>query len=79
MMQCAARDASGGDRRLRPGLIAEILRFYDLLRRQGKTAARFDELLIEALSKDAEDDRGARRTSERRCSNARWSVRFVML
>ena len=47
--------------RLRPGLIAEILRFYDQLRRQARNVARFEELLEEALSKDAEHDRGAER------------------
>ena len=65
MMQSAAREAStalglaGGSPR--PGLLAEMLRFYDQLRRQGRHVARFEELLSETLSKDAEHDRGAER------------------
>ena len=65
MVRSAARDArdasSGEARQLRPGLIAEMLRFYDQLRRQARTVARFEELLEEALLKDAEHDRGAER------------------
>ena len=38
-----------------------MLRFYDQLRRQARNVARFEELLDEALSKDAEHDRGAER------------------
>ena len=65
MVQSAARE--GGergvrkDRRLRPGFIAEMLRFYDQLRRQARNVARFEELLDEALLRDAEHDRGAER------------------
>jgi len=46
---------------LRPGLVAETLRFYDQLRRQSRTIHRFEELLEETLGTDAEDDRGAAR------------------
>jgi RecB family exonuclease len=46
---------------LRPGLVAEMLRFYDQLRRQGQQVGRFEELLEEALNRDAEFDRGAAR------------------
>jgi hypothetical protein len=53
------------DRRLafqiRPGLVSEMLRFYDQLRRQSQHAARFDELMTEALEGDATTDRGAER------------------
>ncbi len=42
---------------LRPGLIAEMLRFYDQLRRQQQSVQRFEELLRERLEGD--DDRGA--------------------
>src|SRR5688572_14950306 len=63
MVQAAAREASlsKGGSRLRPGLVAEMLRFYDQLRRQARDVARFEELLDEALSRDSEHDRGARR------------------
>jgi RecB family exonuclease len=38
--------------RLRPGLIAEMLRFYDHLRRQSQSIDRFEELIDEALGPD---------------------------
>ena len=41
--------------RLRPGLVAEVLRFYDLLRRQSQQVARFEALLEEALGRDDPD------------------------
>jgi RecB family exonuclease len=44
---------------LRPGLVAEMMRFYDQLRRQGQGVDRYEELLVEAL--DADSDRGAER------------------
>jgi RecB family exonuclease len=46
---------------VRPGLVAEMLRFYDQLRRQGQTVDRFEELLVGSLD-DA--DRGAARLLE---------------
>jgi RecB family exonuclease/inactivated superfamily I helicase len=49
---------------IRSGLIAEIVRFYDQLRRQGQGIARFEELLVDALDRDAELDRGATRMLE---------------
>ena len=45
---------------LRPGLVAEMLRFYDQLRRQSQTVNRFEELIGERLGGD-ETDRGAAR------------------
>jgi len=48
--------------RLRPGLVAEMLRFYDQLRRQRQTVARFSELVTGAMSGD--DDRGAARLQQ---------------
>lgn len=45
---------------LRPGLVAEMLRFYDHLRRQSQQVDRFEELISDALGSD-EIDRGARR------------------
>ena len=62
MVRSAVREVSPGEAwRLRPGFIAEMLRFYDQLRRQARSVARLEELLDEALLNDAEHDRGAER------------------
>jgi RecB family exonuclease len=47
--------------RLRPGLIVEVLRFYDDLRRRHRTVDAFDRLLGDTLSASADYDRGAER------------------
>jgi RecB family exonuclease len=47
--------------RLRPGLIVEILAFYDELRRRNRTVDRFERLMIEGLEPSADIDRGAER------------------
>jgi len=47
---------------VRPGLIAEMLRFYDQLRRQRQSVQRFEELIGERL--DGDEDRGAMRLLE---------------
>jgi RecB family exonuclease len=47
--------------RLRPGLVAEILRFYDTLRRTGKDVDTFERLALGALEPGAVIDRGAER------------------
>jgi RecB family exonuclease/inactivated superfamily I helicase len=64
--QAAAR-AAASDRtlafRLRPGLVAELLRFYDLLRRQSQQVQRFEELISDALG-PSDIDRGAQRMRE---------------
>jgi hypothetical protein len=61
----AALDAAGRGApapfRLRPGLIVEILGFYDELRRRDKTVAAFERLMIASLEASAEIDRGAER------------------
>jgi RecB family exonuclease len=61
----AALDAAGRGTpapfRLRPGLIVEILGFYDELRRRDKTVAAFERLMIASLEASAEIDRGAER------------------
>jgi ATP-dependent helicase/nuclease subunit B len=44
---------------LRPGLVAEMLRFYDQLKRQSQSVDRFEELLLDELAGDR--DRGADR------------------
>ena len=46
--------------RLRPGLVAEVVRFYDQLRRQRQSADRFEELMSDSLAGHP-DDRGAER------------------
>jgi RecB family exonuclease len=46
--------------RLRAGLVAEMLRFYDQLKRQSQAVRRFEELITDALA-GAVDDRGAAR------------------
>ena len=46
---------------LRPGLVAEILRFYDQLRRQSQQAGRFAELIEEAVGAASPVDVGAER------------------
>jgi len=65
MAQAAAREASdaAGDLpfKVRPGLVAEMLRFYDQLRRQSQQVKRFEELITEALGGGDLDDRGAER------------------
>ena len=47
--------------RLRPGLIAEMLRFYDSLRRRQKDVATFQRLVLGMLEPGASYDRGAER------------------
>ena len=47
--------------RLRPGLIAETLRFYDALRRHEKDVDAFERLALGMLEPGAELDRGAAR------------------
>ena len=47
--------------RLRPGLVAEILRFYDTLRRNRKDVNTFERLALGALEPGAAIDRGAER------------------
>jgi RecB family exonuclease len=63
--QAAASDAlrETGDLpfQIRPGLITEMLRFYDQLRRQSQQVSRFDELITGALAGDSTLDRGAER------------------
>ena len=47
--------------RLRPGIVAALLAFYDQLRRRRRTVDAFERLLVEELEPSAELDRGARR------------------
>jgi RecB family exonuclease len=66
IMQGAARQAADAvpdlPFRLRPGLAAEILRFYDLLRRQSQQVSRFETLFEQALGIEPDEtgsDRGS--------------------
>ncbi len=65
MAQAAALDAVQDVGELpftvRPGLVAELLRFYDQLRRQSQLVKRFEELITEALGGGELDDSGAER------------------
>jgi RecB family exonuclease len=56
----AAREGAELPFQIRPGLVAEILRFYDHLRRQSQQVKRFEELIVDALG-GAHGDRGAER------------------
>jgi RecB family exonuclease len=60
---CGAARAAGVEPpfRLRPGLTAEILRFYDELRLNGKDTGDFERLAVGELEPAADDDRGAAR------------------
>jgi RecB family exonuclease len=57
----AARDAGTLPFQIRPGLVSEMLRFYDQLRWQSQNLDRFDELITAALVGDSTADRGADR------------------
>jgi RecB family exonuclease len=65
MMRAASGEAAAAGApapfHLRPGLVAEVVRFYDQLRRQGQSVSRFEELLTENLARDTDLDRGAER------------------
>jgi RecB family exonuclease len=47
--------------RLRPGIVAALLAFYDQLRRHRRSVDAFERLLVDELEPSAEFDRGARR------------------
>ena len=68
--QAAARAAAaaGGELsfQLRPGLIAEMLRFYDHLRRQSQQVNRFEELILESLGPEDVDRATARMRTQTR-------------
>jgi RecB family exonuclease len=65
MVRAAADEAAAAGAappfHLRPGLVAEVVRFYDQLRRQGQSVTRFEELLADSLAGDTDLDRGAER------------------
>jgi RecB family exonuclease len=47
--------------RLRPGVVKAMLRFYDEIRRQSQSVARFEELLEQSLGGPEDTDRGTQR------------------
>jgi RecB family exonuclease len=49
---------------IRPGLVAEMLEFYDGVRRHGRTVADFERVAVAALERDLDTDRGAVRMLE---------------
>ena len=57
----AAAAGSAPPFRLRPGIVAALLAFYDQLRRRRRSVDAFERLLVEELEPSAELDRGARR------------------
>ena len=57
----AASEGAALPFQIRPGLVAEMLRFYDHLRRQSQQVSRFEALIIEMLGGPAGDDRGVER------------------
>jgi RecB family exonuclease len=65
ILGAAARDAIDSGAvppfRLRPGLIAEMLAFYDALHGQQRTIEAFERNVSAQLDRDADLDRGARR------------------
>jgi len=65
MLGAAAREAVDAGAvppfRLRPGLIAEMLAFYDALARQQRTIDTFERIVVDDLEPRAEVDRGAER------------------
>src|SRR5262249_48115975 len=57
----AAQEVGDLPFQIRPGLVGEMLRFYDQLRRQSQSVTRFDELIAAALEGESTGDRGAER------------------
>jgi RecB family exonuclease len=67
--QASAREAADATEvtfRLRPGLIAEMLRFYDQLRRQSQQVQRFEELIQNALGPEDLDSSARRMRQQTR-------------
>ena len=52
-MHAAARRAAPRPFQLRPGLVAEMMRFYDQLRRRGRASIAYESLLVESLTRTA--------------------------
>lgn len=65
--------------RLRPGLVVEMLAFYDELRRRDRTVTDFDRLMTDSLQGSVEIDRGAERLFRQTRFLASAFVRFEAL
>jgi RecB family exonuclease len=59
--RAAAESGAPPPFRLRPGLIVQMLAFYDELLRRGRTLEAFERLMVDALEPSAEVDHGAAR------------------
>jgi RecB family exonuclease len=59
--RCAEQEGVLPPFRLRPGLVAEILDFYDTVHRHGRDVDTFERLALGMLEPGAADDRGAER------------------
>ena len=63
LLLAASRDARAGGAAppftIRPGLITEMLGFYDAVRRHGRTVTDFERVAVTALERDVDTDRGA--------------------
>ena len=68
LLQAAARaaiaDGCPPPFTIRPGLITEMLGFYDGVRRHGRTVDDFERVAVTALERDVDTDRGAVRMLE---------------
>jgi RecB family exonuclease len=68
LLQAACRTAAAGGApppfTIRPGLVTEMLAFYDGVRRHLRTVADFERVAVTALERDADTDRGAVRMLE---------------
>jgi RecB family exonuclease len=62
--------------KLRPGLIVEMLAFYDELRRRDRSVADFDRLMTDSLQGSIEIDRGAERLFRQTLFLSATFVRF---
>jgi RecB family exonuclease len=82
LTRAASATISGGTPapfNLRPGLIVEILAFYDELRRRDRKVADFDRLMTDSLQASVEIDRGAERLFRQTQFLARALSRFEAL
>jgi RecB family exonuclease len=62
--RAAAADGFAPPFTIRPGLITEMLAFYDGVRRHGRAVADFERVAVTALERDVDTDRGAVRMLE---------------
>ncbi len=61
---CAIAGGAAPPFTIRPGLITEMLGFYDAVRRHGRTVTDFERVAVTALERDVDTDRGAVRMLE---------------